>query len=140
MKKATWIFLLIILAACDVNDKSIYRAFPLEVKVERDRIDIDCAHGTEVKFDGIREVSMVESMPDIIIRTGGVSIADKVNYGNFKLEEIGDGKLYLQSRESPYVKIDLKNGSFIFINFDESSKTKKLYVYIVERMKDYYTE
>lgn len=77
--------------------------------------------------DKIKSVSLVDEMPKILIRTGGIGIG-RIQKGNYSLEKDIKAKLFLTSKEGPFIEIIVDSSpSHYYINYKESEKTKETY-------------
>lgn len=69
---------------------------------------------------------MREKLPSIIKRTNGFSFGSS-NKGNFKLEEFGKCKLFLQSESGPYLILTEKSGEKIILNQKNKTETEQVF-------------
>jgi predicted membrane channel-forming protein YqfA (hemolysin III family) len=86
----------------------------------------------QLKITGIygitTEVSSIEvrdEMPKILRKTNGFNY-NSARKGNFKLEGLGQCKLYLQSQDGPFIYVKANNGKIIIINAETSEETRLL--------------
>lgn len=98
---------------------------PNEVSKKENKIVISGNYGTTIKDEDVSSIEILETMPKILLRTGGSSNG-RIKSGNFKLEGDVDAKLYLQSKEGPYIKI-VTDKQDIYINNKDKAKIKELY-------------
>ncbi len=71
-------------------------------------------------------IQLIDSIPeDRFLKTNGLS-TDKNNVGHFKGWETGKCMMFLYKKESPILKIQLKN-SLVFINSDQEGKVQTRY-------------
>ena len=93
-------------------------------------VKISGLYGTEIRYDRIDEIILVEkSMRDIGIgsRTNGYSTTGLALKGNFSSQEHGQQLLFVYSSSSPTIQIIRKSGADIFISFRESELTVETY-------------
>lgn len=94
---------------------------PNEISITNSSIIIDGSYGTSIKKIDITEIESIEKLPEVSSRTNGYS--DGINKkGDFKLKNGEKVKLYIQSKEGPFIKITSKN-KVIFINYKDKDKT-----------------
>lgn len=94
---------------------------PNEIRLTDSSIIIDGSYGTSIKKIDITEIESIENLPEISSRTNGYS--DGINRkGDFKLENGEKVKLYIQSKEGPFIKITSKD-KVVFINYKDKDKT-----------------
>lgn len=97
---------------------------PNEIKITDSSIVIDGSYGTSIKKVNITAIESIEILPEISSRTNGYS--DGANKkGDFKLENGEKVKLYIQSKEGPFIKITSKD-KVVFINYKDKDKTLEL--------------
>lgn len=104
-----------------------YNTKRLEVEMNKNQIEISGGgiYSDTINYKAVKEVS-VEKSPKCLIRTNGTAIGD-IKMGTFKTEEYGKVRLYILNDENEVIKIKYKDNKYIFINFEEDNKTKKLY-------------
>lgn len=95
------------------------------IVVREDYIKISGFYGREIQGEEINSVSLEETIPKIVRRTNGIGLGS-IQKGNFRLENIEKAKLYLHSKEGPYILIDT-NKEVLIINYRDSEKTKGVY-------------
>ena len=96
-----------------------------EVSINNDSIEIRGIINTEIPIKNVTGVYLKDSIPKIIVKTNGFDFGNILK-GNFKLQGLGEGKLYIYQGSQPYVYIN-ENGNYIIINYKETSKTTELY-------------
>lgn len=96
---------------------------PNNIIVKEEAIIIDGGYGTTIKREDIESIELVEDIPKIHIRNNGYSSGGAVKKGDFTLENGEKVKLYLQSKNGPYIKISTIN-SDIYINYKNINLTK----------------
>lgn len=102
-----------------------------EILVSDQEIKIKGMYGTTLANEDLLDVQLVDQIPRILARTNGYA-AGTVRKGNFKLEELGNVKLYLMSDQGPYLIIQDKKTYYI-VNFGDGQTTQTLYEEIVNR-------
>jgi len=99
---------------------------PAKIEINGDSIQITGMYGIELKGGDIQEITMREKLPSIIKRTNGFSFGSSKK-GNFKLEEFGKCKLFLQSVSGPYLFLIKKNGEKIILNHKNRAETELVF-------------
>ena len=107
-----------------------------EIIVDDNKIEIKGDYSMEIPFDDIDTVLLVESLPEIKLRTNGISTR-KVNIGNFKMADGNKCRLYINKSTPLFVEIrldaqDSPSESLVFINRKTVEETKSLYDQIID--------
>lgn len=102
-----------------------FSSLPAPVYIEEGHLNIGGIYGGETPITEIREIALEESMPKILRKVNGFD-GGMVRKGRFRVEELGEGRLYIHSAKGPYLFITTPN-SYIIINYREGEQTKKLY-------------
>lgn len=103
----------------------IYGAQPPSVDIKDQYISIGGMYASTVHLEDIKEVILLDSIPNIIRKQNGFDLGNILR-GKFSLESIGKGRLYINNGKPPYVYLKLKKG-YIIINYNNSEKTQDLY-------------
>lgn len=106
---------------------------PNEVSKSPGKIVISGNYGVTLKDEDIKSVELIDTMPKILLRIGGHSDG-KTKSGNFKLEGGIEAKLYIQSKEGPYIKITMDKYD-VYINYEDKEMTKDIYKLIINDEK-----
>lgn len=93
-----------------------------KIKVTDTSIIIEGNFGTSIKKQDIKEVVLVDTLPEIALRVNGYSDGSAVRKGDFKLENGDKIKLYTQSKDGPFIKISTVNVD-IYINYKDRNET-----------------
>lgn len=138
MKRGTKVFLALLILGFllilgIVAGSMIDSSREMVVNVTADYIDIHGAYGVKLKTCDIEGIELVDSIPKVIRKTNGFDFGSLMR-GNFKLEGLGAGKLYVDLNKKPFIHISTMD-SFIIINLKTSEDTKKLYDEIRTVMK-----
>jgi len=97
-------------------------------------IEIKGMYGTDIKYDDIKEVTLKESIPKIIAKTNGSNLGSKLK-GNFKLEELGKVKLFIDKDKPPFIFIK-SDQDYIIINLGSRQTTEDIYKKIKEKLNE----
>lgn len=114
-----------ILLGLFVTGMIIYGSLTPSVEVKDDFLEIGGMSRFTLPLADIEEVVLKETMPPIIRKVNGFD-AGPVRKGLFAVEELGTGRLYLQSRQGPFIYIFHVDG-YVIINFNDRRQTEELY-------------
>ncbi|WP_294188427.1 DUF3784 domain-containing protein [uncultured Clostridium sp.] len=95
---------------------------PNEIRVTDTSIIIEGNFGTSIKKKDIKELVLVDTLPEIALRVNGYSDGSLIRKGDFKLKNGDRVKLYIESKGGPYIKISTISTE-IYINYKDSNKT-----------------
>ena len=104
-----------------------------EVVIENDTLVITGSYGTEWKIDDIEDIYLNETIPNIKRRTNGASFGNRKK-GNFELDFLGRGKLFVQTNKAPFLFI-IKKDEYIIISGDSEEITKEWHDTLQQKMK-----
>ena len=82
-------------------------------------------YGATFAAADVTAVSLETQLPRILLRTNGFAGAGTLR-GHFRVEGLGEGRLYVEQGYAPYVLVRLRQG-FVVVNFREPEKTTALY-------------
>lgn len=107
-----------------------------EIIVDDNKIEIKGDYSMDIPFDDIDTVLLIESLPNIKLRTNGIS-TNKVNIGKFKMADGNKCRLYINKSTPLFVEIrldaqDSPSESLVFINRKTVEETKLLYDQIID--------
>ncbi len=94
-----------------------------EIQISKDHITISGMYGTKSTIMGI---ALLDTLPRIGKKTNGFNFGPVLK-GNFRLEQFGPSKLYLESSQGPFIFIKTSTEEPIIINFKSKEDTKDLY-------------
>ncbi len=99
---------------------------PPKVTVKQQEFSVSCLfYGDTYYLKDVTEISLQPELPKILARTNGFAVAGTLR-GYFSLEGLGQGKLFIERKASPYILIRARN-SFVIINFRQKDKTQALF-------------
>lgn len=104
---------------------------PTSIYVKQDRLEIGGLYGDTYKWEDIEQLTRMEEMPDIAIRTNGSAIGSHLK-GHFKLENGDKVKLFIDKSKPPYISF-VSNGRRVIFNLETAHKTEEAY----ERIQAY---
>jgi hypothetical protein len=82
-------------------------------------------YGASFAVPDIVGISLESKLPRVLWKTNGFAGAGTLR-GHFRLEELGNGRLYVEQGFAPYVLVRLRQG-FVIVNFREPERTRALY-------------
>jgi hypothetical protein len=111
------------------------QAQPVGVRIGADGIVIDTPlYGTTLPAAEITAFSLEPGLPRILVRTNGFAGAGSLR-GHFRLEGLGDGRLFVDLGHPPYLLVRLRGG-FVYLNRPEPERTRALYEEAARRWPD----
>jgi hypothetical protein len=82
-------------------------------------------YGASFAAADITAVSLEAKIPRVLWKTNGFGGAGTLR-GRFRLDRLGEGRLYVEEGYAPYVLVRLRQG-FVVVNFREPERTRALY-------------
>lgn len=95
------------------------------VVLNEEGIKIEGMYGSSYAWSSIEELTLMEDLPEITIRTNGSAIGSKLR-GNFKMKELGAVKLFMDADVPPYIYFE-HGGKIVIFNLGEEQKTEEFY-------------
>ncbi|MGP4060689.1 DUF3784 domain-containing protein [Halobacillus sp. H74] len=97
-----------------------------EVIITEESFEVSGMYGVEWPMEEITSVELLDTMPEIIVKTNGFAAAGQLK-GRFRLEDPYNGiLLFVQKNEGPFLYVSSKDDHLI-LSRDESSRTKEIY-------------
>jgi hypothetical protein len=82
-------------------------------------------YGTAIPHSSISSVELLDALPRIQSRTNGYAAGGLLR-GNFRLEQWGTGKLFINRNSPPYLVVRTPD-TFVVVNFEDAARTRELY-------------
>lgn len=98
---------------------------PNTLEIKENSFEVTGLYGEEWAFSEIEDISLYDQLPDITLRTNGISLFGK-RIGNYRVEELGSGKLFVHSDDGPFIVVRTKE-SFVIMNTDNPDQTMENY-------------
>jgi hypothetical protein len=99
---------------------------PILVTVRAEGFEVESLfYGQSYPQDAIASFEVVPRLPRIEARTNGFAGGGLLR-GDFRVSGLGDGKLFVDSRQPPYVLVRLREG-FVILGLEDAAKTQALY-------------
>lgn len=102
---------------------------PTTYEISNNSLNIGGIYGETIAYKDINNISLIESLPKIKLRTNGSAIGDTLK-GYFDIEELGNVKLFVNKAQPPFILIKTEK-RIVILNDESAEKTKKLF----ERIK-----
>lgn len=103
-----------------------------EYFIQDGTMNIGGLYGEEIKLSDIISITIEEQIPEIQSKTNGSALGSNKK-GYFRLKDIGQAKLFVNTQKPPFIFINAKSGLLI-INTNEPETTKKLYEKLTEAL------
>jgi len=84
-------------------------------------IKITGLYGTEIPFDQIKSIEIINELPQMKMRTNGLGTSSTLK-GHFLTEGNKNVLLFIKVGYSPIFRIETQSGEFIFLSFKDSKK------------------
>ncbi len=97
-----------------------------EVIVTSQYVEVISGHGIRIPLEAVTAVQLKDEMPEVKRKVRGYNSFSCVKKGQFKLEGMGIGRIYIFTRAGPYLYI-FSGGQFTIIAFEDPDKTRRLY-------------
>lgn len=104
------------------------------VEVKPGSIVVSGIYGAAVSREEITGIDLKNEIPKIRSKNNGFD-SGEVRKGHFTLDEMGRGRLYLESNRAPFVCIFTKD-SYVIINYKDPIRTKALYRELIDAWSD----
>lgn len=95
------------------------------VTIRSKELKISGLYGTELKLQDITRVELRETLPAIQRRTNGMDFLGTYK-GMFRVEEFGVSRLFVHSKQGPYLVIHTPE-EVIVLNYKDAAKTRDTY-------------
>lgn len=106
-----------------------------KVNINDSSVKISSGINASIARDKIKSVSLVDDMPKILLRTGSIGM-ERIQKGNYKLEDDVKAKLFLASKEGPFIEIIVDSSpSHYYINYKDVQTTKATYEDIIKKLE-----
>ena len=105
---------------------------PTKLTYLEEGLEIHGMYGETYAWEDIEKVEMIETLPNIEMRTNGSGVGSHLK-GYFRTTEYGKIKLFVNAKISPFVYISVEGNKVIF-NLDDAVKTEEAYTEILKRI------
>lgn len=104
---------------------------PTTYNISEDKIEITGLYGETINFKDITDIFMMDKMPDITLRTNGSALGSVLK-GNFLVDQIGQVKLFVNTKIPPFILIKTANQTII-LNGEDQTKTQEIYTKLKQK-------
>jgi len=104
-----------------------------EITFNEDGMEIHGMYGGYFTWAAIKNLELKDDLPTIQFKLNGASLAGKLK-GHFRTKELGNIKVFLNKRVSPFIYFDNRGKQIIF-NLSNSEATKAAYAVLREKTK-----
>jgi hypothetical protein len=98
---------------------------PIIYNISEDNIQIVSLYGETINFSDINNFYISDQIPDITSRTNGSAVGNMLK-GYFKVDQIGNAKLFINTQVPSFIFIETDNKTIILNGQDEAS-TRELF-------------
>ena len=99
---------------------------PVKVAVAPEGFEVKTLfYGATFAAADVTAVSLETKLPRVLMKTNGFGGAGTLR-GHFRVEGLGDGRLYVDEGFAPYLLVRLRQG-YVVVNFREPERTRALY-------------
>jgi len=103
------------------------------ITINKDTLDISGVYSKSIDYSQIIKIDTISTVPEIEIRTDGSFFMNQAK-GYFRLKDVGGAYLNLNLKYPPFIRLVLRNDTYIFINLSESKETTELFKKIENRI------
>ena len=103
-----------------------FQVQPPRVTVRPDGLEVQSPfYGKVFPASDVTGISLLPTLPRVLLKTNGFGGGASLR-GHFRVDGLGDGRLYVEEGYAPYVLVRLREG-FVVVNFREPEKTRALF-------------
>ncbi|TAH64576.1 MAG: DUF3784 domain-containing protein [Anaerolineaceae bacterium] len=103
-----------------------------KVTFQEDGIQIHGMYGEIYRWEDIKTVKLMDELPNIELRTNGSALGSKLK-GYFRTTELGSVKLFVNTKNPPFIYLETESGITIF-NIDDKDDTNEIYMGILNKI------
>lgn len=107
----------------------MYSSKETVISIKDKNLVIEDGYGETFQLSDISSVNLLDTIPTIRYRSNGYALGS-TKKGYFKTVDGETIKLFVHSSNGPYIEMQKKDGSRVFINFDDPEQTKQIYTQI----------
>lgn len=102
-----------------------FTSLPAQYTLNNGILKISGMYGQEIPVNEISKLEIKDSLPEVLYKSNG-SDTGNMRKGYFKLNSIGEVKLFVDISKKPFIYIESSSKNII-LNCEESEKTNELY-------------
>lgn len=103
-----------------------FGTLPTSFEISNNSLKITGLYGESIPINTIKKVSILQQMPKINVRLNGSAIGNSLK-GYFNVDKLGNVKLFIDTKNPPFIVLYKNNGKIVVISTDEYSKAYSLY-------------
>lgn len=104
-----------------------------KINIDSTCLEIKGIYGIKIPYNSIENCDTIKQLPSISLRTNGYAFG-KTLTGYFKLADGTPVKLFVKQGNGPFIRIRSKDQILVFLNFEKSEETIKLYDVIYSKI------
>lgn len=130
-----WLLAVLALVGVAIAALFHFQSKPPQVRLTPSGFAVDSLfYGQEYPASEVVSVSLEPALPRVLARTNGFAGAGALR-GHFRVEGLGDGKLFVDRGYPPFVLVRLKRG-FVAVNFEEPGRAQAVYEELARAFPD----
>lgn len=136
MNKKSMIFISIVVSILPllIAGYFLYHAFqPTKIEIIGETLSIGSPWGEEVPLDSINSIVWLDEIPHIMSRTNGSAIGTQLK-GNFRMVIYGDVKLFMDTAQKGFIKIETDQRIILF-NLSDRENTYTFYEILINKIQ-----
>lgn len=102
---------------------------PVKIEIVDEGLDIGGMYGDTYTWSKIEQVTLLEQLPEIALRTNGSAVGSMLQ-GHFKFENGKKAKLFIDKSKPPFIQF-IYEGKTIIFNLENADNTNKMYELIM---------
>ncbi|MEK4700710.1 DUF3784 domain-containing protein [Solibacillus sp. FSL R7-0668] len=106
---------------------------PTGVAVTENEVEIAGMYGDTYEFASMEQVTLLEALPEIALRTNGSAVGSKLK-GHFKFENGDKAKLFVDTKNPPFIQF-IDEGKTVIFNLQTEAETRALYEKLIANTK-----
>ena len=124
-KKAKIPLTITIVTLIGVSTLLYFSLQPTNITITDNTLKINGLYGETVAFESIEQVTLLDQLPEISMRTNGSAIGSQLK-GHFKFKNGMKAKLFVDSSKPPFISF-VSNDLRIIFNLDTKEETENLF-------------
>lgn len=104
------------------------------ISIDDNFIKVEGMFGTTIKKESVVSITLQDTLPKLKWKDNGFSLAG-IKIGRFRTVDKKTVRLYIYSKQSPFIEIKLRSGDNCYIHRKDSLETIQLYNRIIEQIK-----
>jgi hypothetical protein len=106
-----------------------------EVLIKENRIEIKGQFGTAINIKDITGIELIDTIPAVGFKVYGAGLGE-IKKGDFNVEGLGTCRLFIHSKEGPFIYI-IADNKYTIMNFKDASNTASLHGELKKVLQEY---